>query len=605
MLRPGDDGADLRFESLGYAEAALASYATFARLKRDGVVPRGCRFQVSLPTPLAPVCAFVAHDSQAAVEPAYERAMADELEHVLAAIPHDQLALQWDTNFEFGLLEGHFPAWFPHVEAGVVERLLRISEPIPPDVELGFHFCHGHDEDAERRIPADMSRMVEIANALASGLGRPANWIHMPLPRDRTDAAFVAAARRASSRTPQTELYLGALHPGDTAEETRRRIEVAHSTAGDFGLATPCGWGRLPRELVLGADRRPRGPQPPPRDPDARPRLRLQLARGIRADPRRGVGGRAGRHVRPPLRHGREPRLVPQPRPTPSSSSPATSTIGHVLIDYSGGTGILLDRLQLRIFDRQVGVVIVDSSPKFLRVARRQVPRRRARRLPPPPLPEGRAAAPVRRRGPRQRVRGAARRRAHLDERDPPVRRPRRDAARLGARASAGRARPDQLRQPPQPARTRERVDHRRDRVRRPRGSGRAGSHGSPLRGVPFRARESRAPAARTSTGATACSSRRVRSTTTSTPCALPGSPSTTSRSGRSRRESRTGSSSSSAYADAVLGWVGGSAKVDGTPASEEAAADRLALLRRALDVIFGGRPSFRCCWTYIGARRS
>src|SRR5207237_9994997 len=42
---------------------------------------------------------------------------------------------------------------------------------------------------------------------------------------------------------------------------------------------------------------------------------------------------------------------------------------GAVLIDYSGGTGILLDRLKLRIFDRQVGVLIADSSPKFLRVA--------------------------------------------------------------------------------------------------------------------------------------------------------------------------------------------------------------------------------------------
>ena len=59
------------------------------------------------------------------------------------------------------------------------------------------------------------------------------------------------------------------------------------------------------------------------------------------------------------------------------------------------------------------------------------------------------------------------------------------------------------------------------------------------------------------------------------------------------------------AYADAVLGWVGGSAKVDGAPATEEAARDRLALLHRALTTIFGGRPTFRCCWTYITARRS
>ncbi len=31
-------------------------------------------------------------------------------------------------------------------------------------------------------------------------------------------------------------------------------------------------------------------------------------------------------------------------------------------------------------------------------------------------------------------------------------------------------------------------------------------------------------------------------------------------------------------------------------------AADRLALLRESLDTIFGGRPTFLCCWTYLSA---
>jgi hypothetical protein len=59
------------------------------------------------------------------------------------------------------------------------------------------------------------------------------------------------------------------------------------------------------------------------------------------------------------------------------------------------------------------------------------------------------------------------------------------------------------------------------------------------------------------------------------------------------------------AYADAVLGWVGGSAKVDGEAATEEAAADRLRLLHDSLSVIFGGRPTFNCVWTYVTARVS
>jgi SAM-dependent methyltransferase len=59
------------------------------------------------------------------------------------------------------------------------------------------------------------------------------------------------------------------------------------------------------------------------------------------------------------------------------------------------------------------------------------------------------------------------------------------------------------------------------------------------------------------------------------------------------------------AYADAVLGWIGGSQKVDGVPASADAAADRLRLLRQSLDAVFGGQPTFDCCWTYITASRS
>ena len=53
-------------------------------------------------------------------------------------------------------------------------------------------------------------------------------------------------------------------------------------------------------------------------------------------------------------------------------------------------------------------------------------------------------------------------------------------------------------------------------------------------------------------------------------------------------------------YSDAVLGWVGGTEKLDGAPPSEQAVADRLRLIRHAMDVLFHGRPTFQACWTYI-----
>ncbi|MEM7479899.1 MAG: class I SAM-dependent methyltransferase [Acidobacteriota bacterium] len=42
---------------------------------------------------------------------------------------------------------------------------------------------------------------------------------------------------------------------------------------------------------------------------------------------------------------------------------------GAVVVDYSGGTGILTERLLRRLPDHPCGVVIADSSPKFLRLA--------------------------------------------------------------------------------------------------------------------------------------------------------------------------------------------------------------------------------------------
>src|SRR5215213_1572247 len=68
-VRDGESATSVRFDDLGYAQAAISSYRTFAEHKRDGLIPAGCRFQVSLPTPLSPIAAFVAAEDQASVEP--------------------------------------------------------------------------------------------------------------------------------------------------------------------------------------------------------------------------------------------------------------------------------------------------------------------------------------------------------------------------------------------------------------------------------------------------------------------------------------------------------------------------------------------------------
>ncbi len=54
------------------------------------------------------------------------------------------------------------------------------------------------------------------------------------------------------------------------------------------------------------------------------------------------------------------------------------------------------------------------------------------------------------------------------------------------------------------------------------------------------------------------------------------------------------------AYHEPVLGWLGGTEKVDGVAATPAAVADRLRLMREAMQVLFGPDRQFQACWTYL-----
>jgi hypothetical protein len=239
----------LTFADLGYAREARVSYDLFARLQQDGVLPAHWRFQVSIPTPLAPVAAFFVPEEQAEIEAAYELATRCELDEVLDFVPHDRLAIQWDTAVEIGMLEGVTPPYFSDPESGIRERLLRYGSWVPSDVPLGYHLCYGDEGHKHFKEPSDTSLPVSLANIVSDGLDRSISWIHLPVPRDRDDAAYFAPLSDLSLDS-ETELYLGLVHYTDGLEGTRRRIAAAQRLVQDFGVATECGMGRRPPETI-------------------------------------------------------------------------------------------------------------------------------------------------------------------------------------------------------------------------------------------------------------------------------------------------------------------------------------------------------------------
>jgi SAM-dependent methyltransferase len=55
-------------------------------------------------------------------------------------------------------------------------------------------------------------------------------------------------------------------------------------------------------------------------------------------------------------------------------------------------------------------------------------------------------------------------------------------------------------------------------------------------------------------------------------------------------------------YHEAVLGWVGGTQRIEGRPPSDADLRDRIDLLRLALDAVVGAE--FNAVWTYLAAHR-
>jgi hypothetical protein len=249
-IAEGTDAASIRLPALGYASAAIESYAVFRRLRDEGAIADGIRFEVALPTPLAIISSFFGGDDRAAFEPVYTAAMLRELDEILAAIPHDELSVQWDVASEMGIIEGAsgygalMDAWWDgDVFDGLVSRLATLVDAVPADVEVGVHLCYGDAGERHFVEPTDAANLVRYANAVMEASSRSLSWLHLPVPIERDDEAYFAPL---ADLVPVAELYLGLVHREDGAEGAARRIAAATRFAPAFGVATECGIGRAP-----------------------------------------------------------------------------------------------------------------------------------------------------------------------------------------------------------------------------------------------------------------------------------------------------------------------------------------------------------------------
>ena len=253
-LRPGKTPADVTFANLFYADHAIASFAVFTRLKREGVIPGHVKFQVDLVPAHSVLWLYIEDELQAALDPLYNAAVKREIEKLAAAIPARELAIQFDVaSAVFARLQrgeaSSYGASKADMQGRFADIIADLAGHVPSEVDLLLHFCYGDANHKHVVEPTDMADMVGLANDLARWISRPIQMVHMPVPRERADDAYFAPLRHLTLGA-ETLLCLGLVHHTDGLEGTQRRLEVARRFRADFGIATECGWGRRRPETI-------------------------------------------------------------------------------------------------------------------------------------------------------------------------------------------------------------------------------------------------------------------------------------------------------------------------------------------------------------------
>ena len=247
-LKRGFAPIDVRFDNLFYADIAKASYAEFKRLKDAGKIAAGTKFQVDLVPAHSVIWLFLVDALHAPIDPLYNDAVKREIDKICAAIPHQELAIQFDVaSAVFARLERNEASSYgrtkAETQATFSDIVVDLGNRVPRDVDLLYHLCYGDSNHRHVVEPTDMTDMVEFANRLSRNIKRPIELIHMPVPRNRADDAYFAPLNALKLR-PETELCLGLVHHTDGIEGTKRRLATAKKYVSNFSIATECGFGR-------------------------------------------------------------------------------------------------------------------------------------------------------------------------------------------------------------------------------------------------------------------------------------------------------------------------------------------------------------------------
>lgn len=248
-LKDGTDLDAVKFDT-PYAAEAESSFALFDKLQGEGVIPAGVKFQVCIPTPLAPGYNYISPPARTDFIKVYGDHVVETVKRVAANLDKDRIAFQWDVCQEVLMWEHYYDFQPDYYKEEIFGVLGLVGNAVPEPAELGYHLCYGSPKDEHLIQPKDTANMVEMTHGIIAAVNRSIQFIHLPVPKDRTDDAYYAPL--ADLKLPEgTELYIGCVHHADEAGDAER-LAMAQKYVTVDGISSECGWGRADPERVPG-----------------------------------------------------------------------------------------------------------------------------------------------------------------------------------------------------------------------------------------------------------------------------------------------------------------------------------------------------------------
>ena len=211
-------------------------------MQKAGIIPEGVKFQISIPTPIAPTYNNMVPADRPKLLPALTQHFVGEVHAIAAALPNDRIAMQWDVCQEVLAWEGYYEPGPVDFRTECIDVLAQIGDAVPSKIDLGYHLCYGSPADEHMVQPKDAGAHGGDGQRHRGAGAPPIQFFHLPVPKGRTDDAFFAPLEKLKLR-PGTALYLGLIHHND-AEGDKPRLAAARRHARVDGIGTECGMAR-------------------------------------------------------------------------------------------------------------------------------------------------------------------------------------------------------------------------------------------------------------------------------------------------------------------------------------------------------------------------